>query len=199
MSGFVKIPRALRDHPLGGDPEALAVFIHLVINAAYQDQEVVFNGEKLPLKRGQLIYGRTSYAQKIGLTESAIRRVMRRLEKWRLIGSQTTKRFSVITLLASDLWQDNDLANGTKKNITSNINNIKTQEDAKKPSLPEITNFIKAKKLSVDAEDFFNYYDSRGWMFPSGQKIITWQSLVYSWSKREAAKAKPETSWEVVK
>lgn len=199
MSGFVKIPRALRDHPLGGDPEALAVFIHLVMNAAYQDQEVVFNGEKLPLKRGQLIYGRTSYAQKIGITESAIRRVMRRLEKWQLIGSKTTKRFSVITLLASDLWQDNDLANGIKKNITSNINNIKTQEDAKKPSLPEITNFIKAKKLSVDAEDFFNYYDSRGWTFPSGQKIITWQSLVYSWSKREAAKAKPETSWEVVK
>ena len=199
MSGFVKIPRALRDHPLGGDPEALAVFIHLVINAAYQDQEVVFNGEKLPLKRGQLIYGRTSYAQKIGITESAIRRVMRRLEKWQLIGSKTTKRFSVITLLASDLWQDNDLANGIKKNIPSNINNIKNQEDAKKPSLPEITNFIKAKKLSVDAEDFFNYYDTRGWVFPNGQSIVKWQSLAYSWSKREAAKAKPETSWEVVK
>jgi hypothetical protein len=77
---FVQIPRALRDHPLGGDPESLALFIHLVINAAWKDQEVTFNGEKITLKRGQSIFGRTSYAQRTGLTEAALRRSIRRLK-----------------------------------------------------------------------------------------------------------------------
>lgn len=194
---FVKLPRAIREHPLGGDPECLAVFVHLLINAAYEDQEVMFNGEKLQIKRGQLIFGRQSYAQRIGVTEATLRRAIRRLKKWRLIGGESTKRYTVITLLPSDLWRDVDLANGTKKNIYNNNTNI-TEKVGKNPTLPQVVNTIKAKKIRVDAEDFFNYYDARGWRLPNGQPIVNWISLAYSWAKRDKAKAEPD-SWEVVK
>jgi hypothetical protein len=194
---FVQIPRALRDHPLGGDPESLSLFIHLVINAAWKDQEMTFNGEKITLKRGQTIFGRTSYSQRTGLTEAALRRSIRRLKKWRLIGGQSSHRFTVITLLPSELWRGDVTESGTKNNIYINNNNI-TGKVGKNPTLPQVVNTIKAKKIRVDAEDFFNYYDARGWKLPSGQPIENWISLAYSWAKRDKAKAEPD-SWEVVK
>jgi len=194
---FVQIPRALRDHPLGGDPESLALFIHLVINAAWKDQEMTFNGEKITLKRGQTIFGRTSYSQRTGLTEAALRRSIRRLKKWRLIGGQSSHRFTVITLLPSELWRGDVTESGTKNNIYINNNNI-TGKVGKNPTLPQVVNTIKAKKIRVDAEDFFNYYDARGWKLPSGQPIENWISLAYSWAKRDKDKAEPD-SWEVVK
>lgn len=194
---FVQIPRAIREHPLGGDPESLALFIHLVVNAAWQDQEVTFNGEKLALKRGQTIFGRTSYAQRTGLTEAALRRSIRRLKKWRLIGGQSSHRFTVITLLPSELWRGDVTESGTKNNIYNNTNNI-TEKVGKNPTLPQVVNTIKSKGIRIDAEDFFNYYDARGWKLPSGQPIVNWISLAYSWAKRKAEKAEPD-SWEVMK
>ena len=195
---FVQIPRAIREHPLGGDPESLALFIHLVVNAAWKDQEVTFNGEKITLKRGQTIFGRTSYSQRTGLSEAALRRSIRRLKKWRIIGGQSSHRFTVITLLPSDLWRDDVTRSGTKNNIYNNNNNITPKEDGKTPSIQEVTNTIKSKGIKIDAEDFFQYYDARGWKFPNGQKIVSWIPLAYSWAKRKAEKAEPD-SWEVMK
>ena len=194
---FVKLPRAIREHPLGGDPECLAVFVHLLINAAYQDHDAVVDGKKIPLKRGQLIFGRTSYAQRNGVSDAVLRRSIRRLKKWQLIGSQSTQRYSVITLLPSDLWQGCGTDSGTKKNIYNNNNNI-TGKGGKNPTLPQVVNTIKSKGIRVDPEDFFNYYDARGWTLPNGQPIVNWSSLAYSWAKRDKAKAEPD-SWEVVK
>ena len=194
---FVQIPRAIREHPLGGDPESLALFIHLVVNAAWKDQEVTFNGEKLALKRGQIIFGRTSYAKRTGLTEAALRRSIRRLKKWRIIGGQSSHRFTVITLLPSELWRGDVTESGTKNNIYNNNNNI-TEKVGKNPTLPQVVNTIKSKGIKIDAEDFFNYYDARGWTLPNGQPIVNWISLAYSWAKRDKAKAEPD-SWEVMK
>jgi len=194
---FVKLPRAIREHPLGGDPESLALFVHLLINAAYQEQDAVIDGKRITLKRGQVIFGRTSYAKRIGVSDAVLRRSIRRLKKWQLIGSEATQRFSVITLLPSDLWQTRDTESGTKKNIYNNNNNI-TEKVGKNPTLPQVVNTIKSKGIRVDPEDFFNYYDARGWTLPSGQPIANWISLAYSWAKRDKDKAEPD-SWEVVK
>ena len=199
MTGFAKVPRAILKHPIAHDAESLAVFIHMILGAAWEDKTITFNGEQVPLKRGQLIYGRQSWSIKTGLSEAALRRSIRRLKKWQLIGDQTSHRYSVITLLPSDLWRDVVTENGTTKNITSNTYNITKREDAKNPSFPEVNNTIKAKNIQVDAEDFFNYYETRGWTLPNGQPIVNWVALAYSWAKRDKAKANAETSWEVVK
>ena len=195
---FAKVPRAILKHPISHDAESLSVFIHMILGAAWEDKTITFNGESVSLKRGQLIYGRQSWSQKTGLSEAALRRSIRRLKKWQLIGDQTSHRYSIITLLPSDLWREVVTENGTTKNIYNNNNNI-TRQDAKKPSFPEVNNTIKAKKIKIDAEDFFNYYDARGWALPNGQPIVNWISLAYSWAKRDKDKADSQTSWEVVK
>lgn len=195
---FAKIPRAILKHPIAHDPECLAVFIHMILGAAWEDKEIKFNGETVALKRGQLIFGRQSYSQKTGVPEAALRRSIRRLKKWQLIGDQTSHRFTVITLLPGDLWRDVVTENGTTKNIYNNNNNITPKEDGKTPSIQEVTNTIKSKGIKIDAEDFFQYYDARGWTFPNGQKIVSWIPLAYSWAKRKAEKAEPD-SWEVMK
>lgn len=195
---FAKLPREIRNHWIAKDPQALAVFIHLLLDAAYQDQEVIFNGEKIMLREGELILGRHSYAQKTGVSEAVLRRVLRRLKTDQVIGGRTTKRYSVITLLPSELWRPTNHTVDHKEEYINNNNNI-TEKVGKNPTLPQVVNTFKSKGIQIDAEDFFNYYDARGWTFPNGTKIVNWIALAYSWAKRDKDKAKPETSWEVVK
>ena len=53
-----------------------------------------------------------------------------------------------------------------------------------KPTLEEVAELIKANKYTFDAEAFWNYYESRGWMI--GQNpIVSWHALCALWQRRE--------------
>lgn len=52
------------------------------------------------------------------------------------------------------------------------------------PSLQEIEDYIKEKNLNVNAEQFFNYYESNGWMV-GRNKMKNWKAALSQWSARE--------------
>ena len=79
-------------------------------------------------------------------------------------------------------------------NINENINkdidiNIKTikSEKFKKPTIDEIKQYISEKKYSIDAESFFNYYESNGWKVGKNP-MKNWPAAVSNWNKRENPK-----------
>jgi hypothetical protein len=53
-----------------------------------------------------------------------------------------------------------------------------------KPTIEEIQAYITENNLNVDAEYFFNYYESNGWMV-GRTHMKKWKSAVQTWSKRE--------------
>lgn len=59
------------------------------------------------------------------------------------------------------------------------------------PTLEEITEFCTANAISIDAERFFDYYSSNGWMVGKN-KMRDWQAAVRSWSKRDQSFGKPK-------
>ena len=58
-----------------------------------------------------------------------------------------------------------------------------------KPILEEIKNFILENNFIVDAEMFFNYYESNGWMV-GRYKMKDWQACVRTWERKEKQYAK---------
>ena len=64
-----------------------------------------------------------------------------------------------------------------------------------KPTVEEIEAFCKEKKYAVNAQQFFNFYESNGWKI-GRNAMKSWQAAVQNWNAREKANNKAAgTMW----
>ena len=64
-----------------------------------------------------------------------------------------------------------------------------------KPTVEEIETFCKEKKYNVNAQQFFNYYESNGWKI-GRNAMKSWQAAVQNWNTRDKANKKATgTMW----
>jgi hypothetical protein len=65
-----------------------------------------------------------------------------------------------------------------------------------KPTVEEIEAFCKEKKYTVNAQQFFNYYESNGWKI-GRNAMKSWQAAVQNWNIRDKTNNKAAgTMWE---
>lgn len=64
-----------------------------------------------------------------------------------------------------------------------------------KPTIEEIAAYCKEKKYNVNAQQFFNYYESNGWKI-GHNAMKSWQAAVQNWNIRDKANNKQAgTMW----
>ena len=64
-----------------------------------------------------------------------------------------------------------------------------------KPTVEEIAALCKEKKYTVNAQQFFNYYESNGWKI-GRNAMKSWQAAVQNWNTRDKANKKATgTMW----
>ncbi len=70
--------------------------------------------------------------------------------------------------------------------IDSNKDSINNIERGRftQPTLEEVRSFVVEKQLSCEAEGFFNYYGSNGWMV-GRNKMKSWHHALRGWNERE--------------
>lgn len=86
------------------------------------------------------------------------------------------------------------VGNLTKLNLTKPIGRDeppipKVEEERKstkfqKPTIEEIKAYIKEKNYNVDANRFFNFYESKGWKVGKNP-MVSWKASVATWQKDE--------------
>ena len=116
----------------------------------------------------------------------------------------TKKGYSI---LRNGEMETTKLSNGTTQivepipdintNINKDIINIISKQDAKKsngdvtttkakaftiPTINEIKEYCKERKNNVDAEKFFDYYETKGWLVGK-TKMKNWQAAIRNWEK----------------
>lgn len=65
-----------------------------------------------------------------------------------------------------------------------------------KPTVEEIAAYCKEKKYNVNAQQFFNYYESNGWKI-GRNSMKSWQAAVQNWNIRDKTNNKAAgTMWE---
>lgn len=69
------------------------------------------------------------------------------------------------------------------KTIISNNNINKERGRFAPPSLLEIQNYCKERNSVVDAESFWNFYESKGWRV-GAQPMKSWRAAIVTWEKR---------------
>lgn len=205
-SGWVKLSRAVLDDPLlNKDPEHLALWIHLLCNAAFEPTPALLGGKRIILQPGQLTTGRKQLALNSGIDENKVQRVLKAFENAQLIEQQTTNQNRLISIVS---WVDyleseqqteqpmnNERTTGEQQvNTLEEIKNIRTEELRKRegprkssfvpPTVEEVREYCQERKNFVNPQRFVDYYEARGWMVGKS-KMKSWQAAVRTWEQRE--------------
>ena len=72
-----------------------------------------------------------------------------------------------------------------KEDININNNSLSKRESSRfqKPSIDEIRQYCISRNNSVDPEQFFNFYESKGWTIGKSP-MKDWRAAVRTWAKR---------------
>ena len=81
----------------------------------------------------------------------------------------------------------NPLVKNLKDNTT--IVNTNTTYSNKKPSVQEIKDYCLERNNGIDAEQFFDFYESKNW-YVGKNKMKNWQAAVRTWEKRKTKTSK---------
>lgn len=84
-------------------------------------------------------------------------------------------------------YLENDKDNNTLTNNT--INNKKKGAFFKKPILNDIILYCEERNNNVDAESFYDFYESKGWMVGK-TKMKDWKACVRTWERRNKKESK---------
>lgn len=72
--------------------------------------------------------------------------------------------------------------NNNKEISDTNVSNIKKAKRFVKPTVEQIDEYVKQNGYHIDAEAFFNYYESKGWVVGKSP-MKNWQAAVRTWEK----------------
>lgn len=108
-SGWIKLHRRLLDNPVVcKDSDHLAVWIYLLLNASHSGADVIFGGERIKLKPGQLTTGRKAIAQQTKVSESKVQRILKTFENEQQIEQRTDYRCRLISIVKWDEYQQSE-------------------------------------------------------------------------------------------
>ena len=104
--GWVKLHRKLLSWEWYKDSETLHLFIHLLLKANH----AAGKWQGIEVGRGELVTGRSSLSAETGLSDRSLRTRLTRLKNSGEILIRTTSRYSIVTIINYNEYQDENAA-----------------------------------------------------------------------------------------
>jgi len=117
MDGWVSLHRKIMNHAVFPDPRIFRLFTICLMKATYVERSVAIGALRVDLKPGQFVSGRNSLADDYneGLQKQVdkvdartVWRWIKRLEVWGCLSSNSSNKFSVITVVNWGEYQDSN-------------------------------------------------------------------------------------------
>lgn len=113
---WIKIHNKLLDWEWASCPETMALWIHILLRANYEDKR--WQGITIP--RGSFVTSVDNLASKTGLSAQQVRTSLKRLISTNEITSKSTNRFTIITVCKYDSYQLNEESINKQNNEPNN-------------------------------------------------------------------------------
>jgi len=140
------------DNPRMSDPDYLAVWVWLLLQAKHTPKDAMLGGKRITVLYGQLTTGRKQVAECTGVNESKVDRILKLMESEQQIEQQITSTNRLISITNYEKYQDSEHQNEQR------VNNDRTTSEQRVNTSKELKNLrIKEKKDSaVPAHSLFS-------------------------------------------
>lgn len=132
--GYIKLYRSILDNPIVfKDADHFAVWCYLLLMATHNGRDVIFNGERIRLKAGQLTTGRKMIANKTKVSESKVQRILKTFENEQQIEQVTDHKCRLISIVNWGRYQKSEQVNEQQVNKyrTSSEQVLNTKQECK--------------------------------------------------------------------
>ena len=167
------------------------MWIYILTHASRKKTEVTFKGKRMTLKPGQLLLTVRALENAVpSLKRDRVCRPLNTMIDDRLIDKKSDRRFTLITVVEWESYQGtvgqlSDIEQEGEKNKKVKPNKLVADNP---PTVEEVEEFVRAKNLSVDAQRFWDYYDTTDWTIEANGKnprpMKNWKSVARNWSDR---------------
>ncbi len=206
--GYIKLYRKMMKWGWYTDTNTKCVFLHLLFMACYEP--CYFKG--IYLEQGQIITTVKEISEGTNISTRCVRTSLERLKSTNELTIKSTNKYSIITLNNYSDYQgtdkdfDKQLTNNRqttdKRSYSKEIKEVKEVKNSmgktkfSAPTLDEVKAYCSERNNSVDAERFYDYYSTNGWVQGKGKPIKDWKACVRTWERgfstqKEISKEKP--------
>ena len=197
MDGYILIHRKLLEWEWYSSVNDTRLFIHCLLKANWKDGR--FKGALIP--RGSFVTSIRKLAKETGLSVKQVRVSLEHLKMTHELAHTTTSKYSIITInkyndyQVEGTQQDNQRANKGQTKGNNRIKEIKEinkesiskdipKKSFIKPTIDEIKEYCLERNNNVDAERFYNFYESKDW-YVGKNKMKDWKACIRTWEQRD--------------
>ena len=187
--GFITLHRSVQKHWIWDEPEALKFWVALLLQANWEAKTTLFNKRLITVERGQVVFGRKVWSERLKISEMKLRRYLEMLKAEGMINQQTTSRYSLITVLNYHEYQVNNQQTTSKQpasnqqvTTSKQVNNKTIGKKFVPPTVSQVQDYCLERKNTVDPETFVNFYLSKNWVIGKS-KMKNWKAAVRPWEK----------------
>ena len=196
--GFITLHRKMIEWEWFTDINTTHLFLYCLLRANHENKK--WRG--IEIERGSFITSLEHTSKDTGLTVRQVRTALDKLKSTGELTSQSTSQYSIISIKNYNLYQDYDKQidkrmtserqtndkRATTNNNDNNDNNdnnivIGAEKKFKIPTVEEIKSYCIERNNNVDAERFYNYYQSKGWMIGKN-KMKDWKAAIRTWERK---------------
>lgn len=146
MNGWVKLHRKFKLWEWSDEPYMVSLFIHFLLSASNRDTK----WKGVDLKRGQVIFGRSKWSKKTGISEQCLRTCIKKLKSTREITSTSTSKFTIITIVNYDEYQSRK-EEGKPSSQPSVQPAINQQSTSNQPHREKVKNIRRKRKKEEES------------------------------------------------
>ncbi len=192
-------------------------WLYLLMNANHTDTKVLLGNQLINVKKGSFITSEIKLMAEFSWSKSKLRTFLSLLESQSMIEKVTDSKKTTLTIVKYSDYQehqtakkpqknrkptakelrsdtDNNENNDNKDNNENNITNptevelvMSTQKRFIIPLISEISTYCKERNNEVNPEQFYDHYQSNGWMVGKN-KMKDWKAAVRTWEKNGYSK-----------
>ncbi len=202
MNGWIRLDRGIQDNFLWQEPEALKLWLYLLMAASLTDKATAFNGQMLNIKRGQLVFGLNAASARLNISIRRLRKYLNWFETDDMIDKQITNKFSIISITNYSQYQDvgkqpSSKSQATATQTSTTIQVTSNNKQSIPPTVEEVRAYCDSRSNGIDPEMFIAFYEARGWKIGK-ERMKSWKACVVTWEKRRQEQTPTrEQSWGV--
>lgn len=218
-NGWIKLFRQITESWMWTSDEPFdrrSAWVDLLLLANHEDNKIVYKGEVIHCKRGQVNRSFKWLCQRWHRSRWWVTTTLKLFEKDGMITINATTHQTTVTLVNYDKFQDSPTTDQTTDQTTSHTTNqttsrqhtrmyknVKEREEIKRgrdrprfnpPSLEEVTDYFWKIESDSDPQQFIDYYSTRGWRLSKGLPMADWKAAARSWKRRGAERTQEQAN-----